>query len=226
MLGFFEMKRKTVTALTAAVTANFAALSCTFYLSKISNRPGRARTPARATPALRSSALAGLSPPPTTSRPMFALTHSAAALRPAANKSAKRASVDTTVRAATTWTLDGRGCAGARTGDTGSLKNNIVAYKRRPAAESCPIKPIALSELCEERDGKFRMLDAVFEQEGDSLYVYGLKYDGTQTVEKACTVDGWPVPATSWSRFKLRPGQVVELNGEKFTVFRNVVAHA
>ena len=157
---------------------------------------------------------------------MFALTHSAAALRPAANKSAKRASVDTTVRAATTWTLDGRGCAGARTGDTGSLKNNIVAYKRRPAAESCPIKPIALSELCQERDGKFRMLDAVFEQEGDSLYIYGLKYDGTQTVEKACTVDGWPVPATSWSRFKLRPGQVVELNGEKFTVFRNVVAHA
>ena len=157
-------------------------------------------------------------------RPMFALTHSAAALRPAA---AKRASVvDTTVRAATTWTLDGRGCAGARTGDTGSLKNNIVAYKRRPAAESCPIKPIALSELCQERDGKFRMLDAVFEQEGDSLYIYGLKYDGTQTVEKACTVDGWPVPATSWSRFKLRPGQVVELNGEKFTVFRNVVAHA
>ena len=155
---------------------------------------------------------------------MFALTHSAAALRPAA---AKRASVvDTTVRAATTWTLDGRGCAGARTGDTGSLKNNIVAYKRRPAAESCPIKPIALSELCQERDGKFRMLDAVFEQQGDSLYIYGLKYDGTQTVEKACTVDGWPVPATSWSRFKLRPGQVVELNGEKFTVFRNVVAHA
>ena len=83
-----------------------------------------------------------------------------------------------------------------------------------------------LSELCQERDGKFRMLDAVFEQEGDSLYIYGLKYDGTQTVEKACTVDGWPVPATSWSRFKLRPGQVVELNGEKFTVFRNVVAHA
>ena len=154
---------------------------------------------------------------------MFALTHSAAALRPAP---AKRASVDATVRAATTWTLDGRGCAGARTGDTGALKNNIVAYKRRPAAESCPIKPIALSELCQERDGKFRMLDAVFEQEGDSLYVYGLKYDGTQTVEKACTVDGWPVPATSWSRFKLRPGQVVELNGEKFTVFRNVVAHA
>ena len=120
------------------------------------------------------------------------------------------------------WTDAG---ALARTGDTGSLKNNIVAYKRRPAAESCPIKPIALSELCQERDGKFRMLDAVFEQEGDSLYIYGLKYDGTQTVEKACTVDGWPVPATSWSRFKLRPGQVVELNGEKFPS-SNVVAHA
>ena len=70
------------------------------------------------------------------------------------------------------------------------------------------------------------MLDAVFEQEGDSLYVYGLKFDGTQTVQNACTVDGWPVPLTSWSRYKLRPGQVVELNGEKFTVFRNVVAHA
>jgi hypothetical protein len=154
---------------------------------------------------------------------MFALTHTAFALRA---PSAKKTNVNTTVRAATIWTLDGRGCAGARTGDNGSLKNNIVAYKRRPAVESCPLKPIALTELCDERDGKFRMLDAVFEQEGDYMFVYGLKDDGTQTVEKNCTVDGWPVPITSWSRQKLRPGQVVELNGEKFTVFRNVVAHA
>lgn len=166
---------------------------------------------------------------------MFAATYSSVVGLKSVVKT--KTKFNTSTRAAHVWTLDGRGCAGARTGDTGKLKtntvttdkqlnNNIVAYKRAPAAESCPLKPISITELCDERDGKFRMLDAVFEQQGEDVYVYGLKYDGTQKVESVCTVDGWQLPTTSWSKIKLKPGQVVELNGEKFTVFRNVVCEA
>ena len=81
------------------------------------------------------------------------------------------AKVNTSARAATTYTLDGKGCAGARTGDTGEFKNNIVAYKKRDAP-ACPIKPIAVTELCASHEGgKFKMLDAIFEQVGDDLQV-------------------------------------------------------
>ena len=87
------------------------------------------------------------------------------------------AKVNTSARAATTYTLDGKGCAGARTGDTGEFKNNIVAYKKRDAP-ACPIKPIAVTELCASHEGgKFKMLDAIFEQVGDDLYIYGCKPD-------------------------------------------------
>ena len=87
------------------------------------------------------------------------------------------AKVNTSARAATTYTLDGKGCAGARTGDTGEFKNNVVAYKKRDAP-ACPIKPIAVTELCASHEGgKFKMLDAIFEQVGDDLYIYGCKPD-------------------------------------------------
>ena len=230
------------------------------------------------------------------------------------------AKVNTSARAATTYTLDGKGCAGARTGDTGEFKNNIVAYKKRDAP-ACPIKPIAVTELCASHEGgKFKMLDAIFEQVGDDLYIYGCKPDEcvrdaalprtarassrqddiimafpsavargprinrplpraglglAETVFFAVLfssplasvaprlaprptprrrrspssppvrppapprpsrrstyapldlkVDGRPVPSTSWSKLRLKPGQLVCLGGECFTVFRNVVAHA
>ncbi len=35
----------------------------------------------------------------------------------------------------------------------------------------CPLRPVAISDLCESHLGRFKMLDAVFEQEGDVLYV-------------------------------------------------------
>lgn len=231
------------------------------------------------------------------------------------------AKVNTSARAATTYTLDGKGCAGARTGDTGEFKNNIVAYKKRDAP-ACPIKPIAVTELCASHEGgKFKMLDAIFEQVGDDLYIYGCKPDECvrdpalprtarassrqddifmafpsgvsrgRTATACCChapvsawpkrffsrffflllsrpsrpasprvprpaavahppplrfappapprpsrrstyapldlkVDGRPVPSTSWSKLRLKPGQLVCLGGECFTVFRNVVAHA
>jgi hypothetical protein len=38
------------------------------------------------------------------------------------------------------------------------------------AARNCPLKPIDISSLC-SLHGTFKMLDAVFEQENDHLYV-------------------------------------------------------
>ena len=35
-----------------------------------------------------------------------------------------------------------------------------------------PLRPVAISDLCESHLGRFKMLDAVFEQEGDVLYVW------------------------------------------------------
>ena len=105
---------------------------------------------------------------------MFAITanlSSRAAVSLDARRS-KAAKVNTTVRAATNWVLDGRNCAGSRTGDVGRFKNNIVSRIQ------CPITPIAVTDLCMQHQGKFVMLDAIFEQEGPDLYVYAHKADG------------------------------------------------
>ena len=85
---------------------------------------------------------------------------------------AKAAKVNTTVRAATHWVLDGRNCAGARTGDVGTFKSNIVSRIK------CPVTPIAVTDLCEQHKGRFVMLDAIFEQEGPDLYIYSHKPGG------------------------------------------------
>ena len=47
-------------------------------------------------------------------------------------------------------------------------KNNAV-----PAGppRRCPLRPVAISDLCDSHLGRFKMLNAVFEQEGDVLYV-------------------------------------------------------
>ena len=105
---------------------------------------------------------------------MFAITanlSSRAAVSLDARRS-KAAKVNTTVRAATNWVLDGRNCAGARTGDVGTFKSNIVSRIQ------CPVTPIAVTDLCKQHQGKFIMLDAIFEQEGPDLYIYGHKTDG------------------------------------------------
>jgi hypothetical protein len=97
------------------------------------------------------------------------------ALRPRASP---RPAADTTTRASTAWTLDGPGCAGARSGSTlvgyGRLPsgtNNAVPVDNRGPPRRCPLRPVAISDLCESHLGRFKMLDAVFEQEGDVLYV-------------------------------------------------------
>ena len=105
---------------------------------------------------------------------MFAITanlSSRAAVSLDARRS-KAAKVNTTVRAATNWVLDGRNCAGARTGDVGTFKSNIVSRIQ------CPVTPIAVTDLCKQHQGKFIMLDAIFEQEGPDLYIYAHKTDG------------------------------------------------
>ena len=89
-----------------------------------------------------------------------------------------RPAADTTTRASTAWTLDGPGCAGARSGSTlvgyGRLPsgtNNVVPADARGPPKRCPLRPVEISDLCESHFGRFKMLDAVFEQEGDVLYV-------------------------------------------------------
>lgn len=126
-------------------------------------------------------------------------------------------------RAMTTWTLDGKGCSGIRSGPS----SRLLSKKNG----NCPVTPIDVSSLCRSHDGRFEMDNAVFEQEGDSLYVYSSLYsnlyinDGAEST-RALTVDGRPLPAHSWSKVKLRPGQIVDFGEESFQVFRQVEAHA
>lgn len=110
----------------------------------------------------------------------FASRHALTATRvPALVPRARtRPAADTTTRASTAWTLDGPGCAGARSGSTlvgyGRLpsgKNNVVPAHARTPPRRCPLRPVAISDLCESHRGRFKMLDAVFEQDGDKLYV-------------------------------------------------------
>lgn len=138
-------------------------------------------------------------------------------------------------RAMTTWTLDGKGCSGIRSGPS----SRLLSKKNG----NCPVTPIDVSSLCRSHDGRFEMDNAVFEQEGDSLYVYSSLYSnlyindagiyisqlsscsGAEST-RALTVDGRPLPAHSWSKVKLRPGQIVDFGEESFQVFRQVEAHA
>ena len=71
--------------------------------------------------------------------------------------------IDTSARAMTSWTLDGKGCSGSRS-DTMRLHTS--------KAQNCPLKPIDLSTLCGSHHGRFEMNSAVFEQLGDDLYLY------------------------------------------------------
>ena len=107
---------------------------------------------------------------------MFALTSfppgaPARALGVAERRVARRVRRD--ARASTTWSLDGVGCAGARSGD-----EHLVGYRRMQSNRDprrCPLKPIDVSGLCDAHQGKFKMLDAVFEQENGQLFVHSAK---------------------------------------------------
>ena len=99
-------------------------------------------------------------------------------IRALSPRAPNRPATDTTTRASTAWTLDGPGCAGARSGSTlvgyGRLPsgaNNAAPVDARGPPRRCPLRPVAISDLCESHFGRFKMLDAVFEQEGDILYV-------------------------------------------------------
>jgi hypothetical protein len=106
---------------------------------------------------------------------MFALTFSLPGA-PNARRSAERRVARRVRRgacASTTWSLDGVGCAGARSGD-----EHLVGYRRMQSNRDprrCPLKPIDVSGLCDSHQGKFKMLDAVFEQENGQLFVYSAK---------------------------------------------------
>lgn len=90
-------------------------------------------------------------------------------------------------QASTTWLLDGVGCAGSRSGD-----DHLVGLTQRASNSSrreceldpskcgpvpdCPLRPINVSNLCDSHEGKFEMLDVVFEKKDDHLFVYSADY--------------------------------------------------
>jgi hypothetical protein len=58
------------------------------------------------------------------------------------------------------------------------------------------------------------------------IYISQLSSCSGAESTRALTVDGRPLPAHSWSKVKLRPGQIVDFGEESFQVFRQVEAHA
>lgn len=83
-------------------------------------------------------------------------------------------------RASTTWSLDGVGCAGARSGDEQLLRSYTTKSTNDStnahAPTRCPIKPIDLSSLCDSHHGRFAMQEAVFEMMDGQLFVTSVDY--------------------------------------------------
>ena len=107
------------------------------------------------------------------------LLANAAPLRPRAHSPrkvnnsscARRVLVDVTTRASTTWSLDGVGCAGYRSGDEHLLRAGSTATSTNGAnTPRCPLRPINLSNLC-KTEGRFVMREAVFELMNGQLFV-------------------------------------------------------
>ena len=70
----------------------------------------------------------------------------------------------------TNWMLDGVGCSGARSDDSTLVKSKHLANN----VVHCPVKPIDLTSLCQSHEGRFEMLDVLFEQHGDDIFVSNL----------------------------------------------------
>ena len=75
--------------------------------------------------------------------------------------------VDVTTRASTTWSLDGVGCAGLRSGDEQLLLVGATRSNNSGASPRCPLKPINLTSLCEAHAGRVFLRDAAFELMSD-----------------------------------------------------------
>ena len=136
-----------------------------------------------------------------------------------------RAPMNVATRAMTSWKLDGVGCAASRGGNGARLSG--------ASNQNCPTHAIDVSTLCASHEGRFEMAHAMFEQEGDALYLYSTKAsehstkdEGGGFVSDELFVDGRPAPASSWSKIKLKPGQIVNIAGVEFQLYRNVHAHA
>ena len=86
-------------------------------------------------------------------------------------------------RASTTWSLDGVGCAGARSGD------ERLVRRPPPEASRCPLRPIDVSSLCDSHHGRFAMQDVVFEQDGGNLFVYAMKTPDTDECVSRADID-------------------------------------
>ena len=120
----------------------------------------------------------------------------------------------------TNWMLDGVGCSGARSDDSTLVKSKYLANN----VVHCPVKPIDLTSLCQSHEGRFEMLDVLFEQHGDDIFVSNLAPMDTQKGAVTMTVDGDVLPP--FAKTVLKPGSRVQIGDELYEVNRNVHAHA
>ena len=116
--------------------------------------------------------------------------------------------------------LDGVGCSGARSDDSTLVKSKHLANN----VVHCPDKPIDLTSLCQSHEGRFEMLDALFEQHGDDIFVSNLAPMDTTHGAVTMTVDGDVLPP--FAKTVLKPGSRVQIGDELYEVNRNVHAHA
>ena len=70
----------------------------------------------------------------------------------------------------------------------------------RGNARRCPLRPVAISDLCSSHGSKFKMLDAGFEQEGDLLFVRHAVTKEEQSAADPTTV-GYVVTSTPPCQF-------------------------
>jgi hypothetical protein len=140
---------------------------------------------------------------------------SASSLVPTRVRVAKRRDVrpvrHVAARAAVTWSIDGVGCEEMRLGDDTAMKknknvvNNIV---------SCPIAPMDITSMCKSNHGAFTLFDALFQIEGDALYITNNDCDGSSCVK----LNGAVLP--QFKKTILPAASTVEIAGEKYEVGR------
>jgi hypothetical protein len=84
----------------------------------------------------------------------------------AAAAARRRARPSASPSAYTQYTLDGPGCAAAR---SEADWHSSVLLENHP--EGCPPRPVDVTERCEAGDGAFALGNARFEQRGEDLYL-------------------------------------------------------
>jgi hypothetical protein len=139
---------------------------------------------------------------------MFALT-SSLGLPVAAKKSARSARRRPAVIRAG-WTIDGVGCADER--KEGATVERLSRHVSNNVVQHCPVRPFDLPALCAANEGSFSIFDAVFDLEGDQLFVTNVDADNASKIK----LDGKLLP--KYMKTPLAPDAVLEMAGQRYIV--------